>query len=123
MKKNWQIFSQPRVYLYILTGALIILFTFFTQNNALEIAISGVASVFIGIGVNNFSAIETRQKDEEKLNAALYHTSGLMKAISLRLERMHTGLTAEEGLKYDHDFSELEYLVELAMRHIGQEER
>jgi hypothetical protein len=121
MKKNWQIFSQPRVYLYILTGTIIILFTFFTQNNALEIAISGVASVFIGIGVNNFSAIETHQKDEEKTNAALYHTAGLMKAISLRLERMRKGMTVDESIKYEHDFEEIEYLVELAMRHIGHE--
>ncbi len=122
MHKNWQIFSQPRVYIYILTGTIIILLTFFTQNNALEIAISGVASVFIGIGVNNFSAIETHERDQRKLNAALYHTAGLIKGIDLKLARMRAEFNHEELLKFGHEFEELEFLVELAMRHLTKDE-
>ena len=42
-------------------------FTFFTHDNATELGISGIASIFIGIGVNNFTAIETEQKDNQKI--------------------------------------------------------
>ena len=48
---------------YILLGVIIMFLTFFTSDNALEIAISGIASIFIGIGVNNFTQLETHQKD------------------------------------------------------------
>lgn len=44
-----KIFFHPRVIVFILAGSLIIFLTFFTHNNALEIAISGIASVFIGM--------------------------------------------------------------------------
>ena len=40
------------------------LLTFLTRQNALEFGISGIASIFIGIGVNNFTAIEMEQQDE-----------------------------------------------------------
>lgn len=55
---------QPKTGIYILLGVLIMFFTFFTNDNALEIAISGIASIFIGIGVNNFTQVETHEKDE-----------------------------------------------------------
>jgi len=38
--------------------------TFLTDNNAMEIAISGIASIFIGIGVNNFTSAEIHEKDK-----------------------------------------------------------
>lgn len=59
---------HPKTGIYILLGVFIMFFTFFTADNALEIAISGIASIFIGIGVNNFTQHETHEKDEaEKL--------------------------------------------------------
>ena len=42
--------------------------TFFTQDNALELAIAGIASIFIGIGVNNLRLSETEQKIEQKIH-------------------------------------------------------
>ena len=59
------IIKSPKVWIYILLGVFIMFFTFFTNDNALEIAISGVASIFIGIGVNNFTRVEA-QRDELK---------------------------------------------------------
>lgn len=55
----------------MVVGIMVISFTFFTDSNAMEIAISAMASVFIGIGVNNFSALETHYKDvkAEEVNA------------------------------------------------------
>ena len=43
-------------------------FTFLTHDNATELGISCIASIFIGIGVNNFTAIETEQKDNQKIH-------------------------------------------------------
>ena len=63
----WRAFSHPRVFVFMLAGIVIIFLTFFTSSNALEIAISSIASVFIGIGVNNFSSFETHLKDDQKL--------------------------------------------------------
>ncbi|HWB25826.1 MAG TPA: hypothetical protein VG738_10115 [Chitinophagaceae bacterium] len=53
----------PKTGIYILLGTVIMFLTFFTDDNALEIAISGIASIFIGIGVNNFTESETHVKD------------------------------------------------------------
>ncbi|WP_199119376.1 hypothetical protein [Pedobacter sp. ASV28] len=55
-KEFWVTFKKPGVLLFILGGIAIIFMTFLTENNALEIVISGLASIFIGIGVNNFSS-------------------------------------------------------------------
>jgi len=62
------VFFKPKVFAFILTGVGFMLLTFFTRDNALELGIAGIASIFIGIGVNNFTAIETEQKDEKRLN-------------------------------------------------------
>ena len=62
-----KLFFRPRVFAFIFTGVGFMFLTFLTHDNALELSISGVASVFIGIGVNDFTAIETEQKDEQKL--------------------------------------------------------
>lgn len=59
--------------MFILTGTFVIFFTFLAINNALKIAISGVSSVFIGIGENSFSAFNTYEKDERKLTVKLRH--------------------------------------------------
>lgn len=63
--------KRPKVIFFMLVGIGITFLTFLTDNNAPEIAISGMASVFTGIAVNNFSIIDTRQTDENKLNLKL----------------------------------------------------
>jgi hypothetical protein len=44
----------------------------------LEIAISGIASVFIGIGVNNFSAQENHDKELQKRQSLSRHAISLL---------------------------------------------
>ncbi|HVX50441.1 MAG TPA: hypothetical protein VHB48_09790 [Chitinophagaceae bacterium] len=65
----------PKTGIYIMLGTIIMFLTFFTADNALEIAISGIASIFIGIGVNNFTESETHEKETEtgqrKIQAAI----------------------------------------------------
>ena len=53
-----KVFFQSRVFVFILTGVGCMFFTFLTHDNSMELGISGIASIFIGIGVNNFTAIE-----------------------------------------------------------------
>ena len=89
-----QNFLHPRVYIFIFLGSAIIFLTFFTTNNALEIAISGIASVFIGIGVNNFSSLETHQKDEQTIKAKIGHSLKVMEMAHAKIENMETDLTA-----------------------------
>lgn len=54
----WHTFRRPKVFIFIMIGVGVIFLTFLTDNNALEIAIAGIASVFIGIGVNNYTSQE-----------------------------------------------------------------
>jgi hypothetical protein len=82
-----QNFFHPQVYIFIFIGAAVIFLTFLTNNNALEIAISGIASVFIGIGVNNLSSLETRIKDEQKLKRKIRHTVKIMELLESRVNQ------------------------------------
>jgi hypothetical protein len=65
-RQLWKALSHPNVFIFIVIGTGVIFLTFLTDNNAVEIAISGFASVFVGIGVNNLSSFETSAKDAKK---------------------------------------------------------
>ncbi|MBX9783494.1 MAG: hypothetical protein K2X48_09395 [Chitinophagaceae bacterium] len=91
-----KLFFSARVFIFIVLGAAVIFLTFFTHNNALEIRISGIASVFIGIGVNNFTAHETRQRDMEQRK---YRSCTLLKTLALAENKIiQTKKEIEQGL-------------------------
>ena len=115
----WNIF-HPRVYIFILTGAAIIFLTFFTDNDALEIAISGIASVFIGIGVNNFSSLETHVKDEQKLKAIIGHSVKLMEMTKSRISRLANEASEDGCSKINNELSELEEFMSLGIQLIKE---
>ena len=79
-------FFHPGEYLFILIGIALILLTFSSNNNALEIAISGIASVFIEIGVNNLTTLETQSKEGQKIKSKMEHTLNLMRMAQTRIE-------------------------------------
>jgi hypothetical protein len=87
LKKFSAVFMHPRVIIYVLLGTAIIFLTFLTDNNALEIAISGVASVFIGIGVNNYTSVETHIKDEQKLKKKIDNAVKILRLIDSRIHQ------------------------------------
>ena len=121
LKKILYLVAKPKVYIYILMGVAIIFLTFFTSNNALEIAISGVASVFIGIGVNNFTAVETHQQDYQKLN---YSLAQLIKIASISKLKMANALLELNEGNCDNAKNEvlaIEGLLELAIQILQQE--
>lgn len=67
-------FFHPGVFIFILINTAVIFLTFLAANNALEIALSSIASVFIGIGVNNLSFLDTHMKDEQKMKYKTEHS-------------------------------------------------
>ena len=117
-----KIFFHPRVFLFILAGTLIIFMTFFTSNNALEIAISGIASVFIGIGVNNFSSFETHLKDEQKIKSKIGHGIKLLGVIQSRIKQVNHDTADHICDKTKKDLAELEQLIGISI-HLLNESR
>lgn len=111
----WQTFLHPRVFIFILTGTAIIFFTFLTNNNALEIAISGIASVFIGIGVNNFSSFETHVKDEKKLQTKIGHSLKVMAMAKKRISRLSDQMGTEGCFKIKKELIEIEEFMNLGI--------
>jgi len=81
-------FLNPRVVTFILAGVGIMFLTFFTNDNPLELGIAGIASIFIGIGVNNFTAIETEQKDERKLNRKTQRAIQTLQDIQVKIKKI-----------------------------------
>ena len=114
----WIAFSHPKVFVFILLGATVIFLTFFTDNNALEIAISGFASVFIGIGVNNFSSFETSLKDRERLKSYVNHSKQLLQMTRARISKLLSEVSVGENVKEKLD--EIENLVSLHISFMDQ---
>jgi hypothetical protein len=110
----WKTFFHVQVIGFMLIGAGVIFLTFFTNNNALEIAISAVASVFIGIGVNNFSTFETKEQDKRKLEARRLHANQTLEFVRSRISKLHriNGERLTEELK--RSLEELEEFLDFA---------
>jgi len=108
-------FFHPRVFIFILIGTVVIFLTFLTSNNALEIAISGIASVFIGIGVNNLSALETHIKDEQKLKSKTEHSIKMLEMVRSQITRIHTDVKTGNYQNIKAEFEELEHFLNLSI--------
>jgi hypothetical protein len=116
----WTAFSHPKVFIFILLGAGVIFLTFLTENNALEIAISGFASVFIGIGVNNFSSFETSLKDRERLKSYVDHSRQMLQMTRSRLKRLQDETVDGEEVRVKEGLIEMENLISLHSSFIDQ---
>ena len=110
-----KIFFHPRVFTFLVTGTLIIFLTFLTTSNALEIAISGIASVFIGIGVNNFTSIETANRDLQKQK----HKDGQLQAMLELIHSKSKYIQAEAfnagNTKISHEADEMEKIASISI--------
>lgn len=118
----WKLLIHPRVIIFILLGTVVIFLTFLTNNNAFEIVISGVASVFIGIGVNNFTSFETHIKDEQKLKSKIAHSLKVIEITKSRIKVINHELNRENCFKIKEDLAELEQIIILSMGLIKEEE-
>ena len=115
-----KVFFHSRVFIFILAGTLIIFMTFFTNNNALEIAISGIASVFIGIGVNNFSSFETHLKDEQMIKSKMGHGIKLMNVIHARIKKVNHDMGEQVCDKTKKELIELEQLIIISIQLLNE---
>jgi hypothetical protein len=71
------VIQQPL--LDLLSGIARIFLAFLTSNNAVEIAISRIASVFVGIGVNNYSMIEGHLKEERQIKMKIGQSAHILR--------------------------------------------
>ena len=119
-REFWIAFSHPKVFIFISLGAAVIFLTFFTANNALEIAISGFASVFIGIGVNNFSSFETSLKDRERLKSYVDHSKQILEMTTSKINGLQNGMTNNKEGDIKDGLTEIEKLLSLHISFIDQ---
>lgn len=95
--------------------------TFLTDNNALEIAISGMASIFIGIGVNNFSSLDDHLKIGEKHKSKMNHSIQIMQLTKAKLCRICDRIQDENNEEFLKDLTELEELINLSIHYMKEE--
>ena len=118
----WKAFNHPNVIIFILIGSAVIFLTFLTDDNALEIVISALASVFIGIGVNNFTTLETRLIDKKNVNTKISHSIKVMKITRARIVQMQHSLSKENFDNVKSELEELEQIVSLGMGLLREED-
>jgi len=115
-------FFHVRVFMFIIIGIAVIFLTFFTSDNALEIAISGIASVFIGIGVNNLSLLETQLKDEQKMKMRIKNITKVMEITRSRINTIREGMNMENFANIKSELAELETIMNLSIGLIEDED-
>lgn len=113
-------FFHRRVFIFILIGTAVIFLTFLTNKNAVEIAISGIASVFIGIGVNNFSAFETHLKDEQQIKSKMGHILMLMSLVQDKVKQLNKESISNGWDKAGDQLTEAEQLIHACIRLLAE---
>ena len=91
--------------------------TFLTNNNPLELGIAGIASIFIGIGVNNFTAIETGQKDELRLQRKTRQAIKTLVHVQEKIKKIQTLAEVNSGLIMA-ELVELNDYIELCVQYL-----
>ncbi len=107
---------HPRVFIFMLAGITIIFLTFLTANNALEIAISGFASVFIGIGVNNYSTIENQLKEERRTRIKAGQTVHVLRVTHSMIEELRSELHTLDGEAIKREFEKIQRFIRLGLQ-------
>lgn len=111
----WKSFNHPSVIIFISIGTAVIFLTFLTNNNALEIVISALASVFIGIGVNNFTVMETKLREEKKMNIQISQSFKVLEFTISKITGIQKNLNAENWLNSKSELEELQQLLSLTI--------
>jgi hypothetical protein len=114
-----KIFFKPQVFIFILTGVGFMFLTFFTNDNPLELGIAGIASIFIGIGVNNFTAIETEQKDERKLNHKTQQAIEALQHIQVKIRKIK-GMSATSPQLINAEMEEMCDYIRLCIQFLDE---
>lgn len=114
--------GHPRVFIFMLLGITIIFLTFISSNNAVEIAISGIASVFIGIGVNNYSTIENHLKEERRSKMKTGQSAHILRVTDTMIEDLHAEVDSlkEENIK--SAFEKVQRFIRLGIQLMEEDE-
>lgn len=115
-----KILFTPKVFGFIFIGICVMLLTFLTQNNALELGIAGIASVFIGIGVNNFTIIETELKDERRLKRKMQITIKTLMQIQEKISKIKSFPKNHPEL-FAIELQEMSDYIELCINYLNEE--
>ena len=91
--------------------------TFLTTDNPVELGIAGIASIFIGIGVNNFTAIETGQKDELRLQRKTRQAIKTLVHVQEKIKKIHTLASVNPGL-IAVELAEMSDYIELCVQYL-----
>jgi len=113
---------HPRVFIFILVGIGVIFLTFLTSDNALEIAISGFASVFIGIGVNNFSSLETHKIDVQKFKVNIGYSIDMLLIVKSQIALINNEVKAGKYGSIRTEFDDLEKFIDLSIKIVKDEQ-
>ena len=113
-------FFKPHVVVYILTGVSIMFLTFLTSDNSLELGISGIASIFIGIGVNNLTAMETEQKDKKRLNHKTHQAIRTLQHIQVKI-KMIKELAPTHPQLINAELAEMDDYIDLSTQYLKEE--
>ncbi len=112
---------HPRVLIFMLSGITIIFLTFLTSNNAIEIAISGIASVFIGIGVNNYSMIENHLKEERLVKKKTGQSAHILRVTQAMIRDLNTEADSHELENLKSEIEKIERFIRLGIQLVEED--
>ena len=115
-----QKFFHARVIIFVFIGTGIIFLTFLTNNNAAEISISAVASIFIGIGANNFSSLETNENNRRKQHLKKLCVIQTIELLQSRINKLNNNANSKPVEELRQDLFELEKLITITLTLISE---
>jgi hypothetical protein len=112
---------HPRVLIFMLSGIAIIFLTFLTTNSALEIAIAGIASVFIGIGVNNYSMVENHLKEERIIKKKTGQAAHILRVTYTMIKDLNIDTDSPETENLKSEMEKIDRFVRLGIQLIEED--
>jgi hypothetical protein len=105
----------------MLSGITIIFFSFLTSNNATEIAISGIASVFIGIGVNNYSMIENHLKEERLMKKKTGQSAHILRVTQTMIKDLNVEAASHETEYLKSEIEKIDQFIRLGIQLVEED--
>jgi vacuolar-type H+-ATPase subunit F/Vma7 len=112
---------HPRVLTFMLSGIAIIFLTLLSSNNAIEIAISGIASVFIGIGVNNYSIIKNHLKEERLVKKNKGQSVHILRVTQAMIKDLNTELEKHETENLKSEIEKIDRFIRLGIQLVEED--
>ncbi|HEX7903937.1 MAG TPA: hypothetical protein VF487_08670 [Chitinophagaceae bacterium] len=82
-----------------------------------------MASIFMGIGINNFSALETRRKDEMIIKQKVQNALELLNFVDFKIRQVQQGAAKGNHVQTKENFEELISMIALLRNLLLDEEK